>query len=157
MCTVDKLAESAAANTTDATRGRVDLVATRSRAGALGGKAREHVVEESIERLGREGLERLGRRGGFYAVPVVGQAVAVGDTVMDGMNAYDALVTATTGKGVGQHVDATMAMRDSQRGLNAFPDANYVGSGTHTIGQGTHQNPILQEVKKSSHSCCSKL
>ena len=142
----DKLAASAAANTSDAAKGRVDLVATRSRAGALGGKAREHLVEEGIERVGREGLERLGKRSGLYAIPIAGQALAVGDTVMDAMNGYDALVTATTGKGFGQHVDATIAMRDSQRGLNAFPDAGYVGTGTHTMGQGTQQNPILQEI-----------
>jgi len=143
----DKVAEAAAGNAEDAMQGRVDLVATRSRAGKAGGKLREHVVEEGIERIGREGLERLGRRGGLYAVPVVGQAVALSDTVRDGMDAYDLVVQATTGQGVGQHVDQTMAMRNSQRGLGAFPEASYVGEGNHTMGQGTQQNPILQEIK----------
>ena len=143
----DKVAESAAGNMEDAMDGRVDLVATRSRAGKVGGKAREHLVEEGIERLGREGIERLGRKGGFYAIPVVGQGVAIADTVRDGMDAYDLLVQSTTGQGVGQHVEQTMAMRDSQRGINAWPEASYVGEGNHTMGQGTQQNPIVQEIK----------
>jgi len=141
------VAEKAEANAEDAAKGRLDLVATRSRAGAVGGKLREHAVEEGVERVGREAVERLARRGGFYAVPVVGQAVAVTDTIRDGLDAYDTLVQTTTGKSYGQHVDDTIAMRDSQRGVNAFPDASYVGEGTHTIGQGTKQNPILQEIK----------
>ncbi len=141
-----KLAEKAAANAEDAAKGRLDLVATRSRAGASGGKLREHIVEEGVERIGREAVERVAKSGGYYAVPVVGQVMAVSDTIRDGMDAYDTLVRTTTGKGFGDHVDSTIAMRDSQRGLGAFPHANYVGSGDHTIRQGSKQNPILQEI-----------
>ena len=146
----ETVAEKAAGTAGDFASGRVDLAATRSRTGALTGQLREHAVEEGVEAIGRRAVNRIARRGGFYAVPVVGQAVAVGDTVRDGMDAFDAVVRVNTGKGFGKHVDETMQMRNQGRGLDALiPDGSYVGEGTHQVNQGSHraENAILREIK----------
>ena len=146
----ETMAEKAAGTAGDLASGRVDLAATRSRAGAATGALREHAVEEGVEAIGRRAVNRIARRGGFYAVPVVGQGMAVADTVKDGMDAFDAVVQVNTGKGFGTHVDETMQMRNQGRGLGALiPDGSYVGEGDHQLNQGSHraENAILREVK----------
>ncbi len=143
----EQTAERLANNADDIGRGRIDLTTTRSQAGRVGGKAREHVVEEALERVGREAIDRIATRGGAYGIPVVGQAAAIGDTIMDGFNIYDTAIGLTTGKGFGQHVDDTIGMRNSRSGsANLFPQAGYVGEGVHTLNQGKKVNPIAQEI-----------
>lgn len=132
----------------DFATGRADVAATRARGGKAGGKVREHLVEEGIERIGREAVERIATRGGAYAIPVAGQVLATTDMVRDGMDALDTVVQINTGKGIGQHVDQTIAMRDNQSAANQlFPTASYVGEGTHEVGQGTKRNPFMQELQ----------
>ena len=137
-----------AATAEDFATGRPDLAATRTRAGIAGGKIREHAVEEGIERAGREVIERIATRGGAYAIPVAGQVLATTDMVRDGMDAIDTVIQINTGESVGEHTDKTIAMRDKNRSIGSlFPEAGYVGEGIHQIGQGTKQNPIVQEIQ----------
>ena len=141
-------AARAGATAEDLTTGRADVAATRTRSGIAGGKMREHVVEEGIERVGREAIERIATRGGAYAIPVIGQALATTDMVRDGMDAIDTVIQINTGESVGEHTDKTIAMRDKNRSIGSlFPEAGYVGEGIHQIGQGTKQNPIVQEIQ----------
>ena len=140
-------AQRVASTAEDIATGRPDVAATRTRSGIAGGKAREALVEEGVERIGREAVERIARRGGAYAIPVVGQGLATADMVRDGMDAFDTVVQVNTGQGMGEHIDQTIAMRDSQSpAAQLFPTPGYVGGGIHELGQGTKQNPLVQEI-----------
>ena len=139
--------EKAKGTAGDLATGRVDLAATRARSARAGGKAREHLVEEVAERIGRRAINRATLKGPLYSLPIAGQAMAAADTVMDTMSAYDTVVEVATGKGYGQHVDDTIAMRNDGRTSTAlFPEAKHVGDDIHTISQATETNPILQEI-----------
>lgn len=128
-------------------RGDVDRAAVGTRSGALAGKAREHLVEEGIER----GVKTIGRRAGTFAVPVVGPVLGTLDTINDAKGAYSAVLEANTGMGIDEHLSATARTRDRGRGVNAlFPEATSVmpsDGSIPQITQGTPQNAIAQEAK----------
>jgi hypothetical protein len=144
----EKLTEKAKGTAGDLLKGRADLAATRARSGAVGGKVREHFVEEGIERIGREAVERIATRGGAYAIPVAGQLIATADTVNDAFGIADTVLTATSGKGTGQHVDQTIAMRNRGRQPESlFPQARQVGDDIHEVNQSKPVNPSMQEIR----------
>ena len=125
--------------------------AIRAEAGKNTGRLREHILEEGVERIGRRAVNRALTRGTAYAVPVFGQAITTYDAINDAAQFADIGVEALTGKGYGRHVDDTIAMRDSNSGVNALDvDPGYVGDGIHEIGQGTAHNP-LQEIGNRIH------
>lgn len=144
----EKLAEKASGTAGDLLKGRADLAATRARSGVVGGKVREHLVEEGVERIGREAVERLATRGGAYAIPVAGQLLATADTITDAFDVADTVLTATSGQGMGQHVDQTIKMRNKGRQPESlFPQARQVGDDVHEINQSKPVNPTLQNVR----------
>ena len=144
-------AESAAAKggstANDFMKGRVDLAQSRMRTARATSHLREGIVEELGERFVKRAGQRLATKGPMYAVPVVGQAAGVYDTVQDAGAIADAVVEFNTGKTVGAHWDDTREMRDEGRGLDGlFPEAEFVGDGTQTVNQGSKVNPFWQEA-----------
>ena len=129
-------------------RGDVDRAAVGTRAGAMTGKAREHLIEEGAER----GVKALARRGARLSVPVVGPVLGTMDTVNDAKSAYSAVLEATTGKNFDQHVETMAHTRDRGRDIGGgwYPEAGSVmpsDGSIPEITQGTRSNPIAQEVK----------
>ena len=141
------VAKKGAASVGDYTEGDAIGAQARLKGAQYGGQVREHVAEELAEGLGRRAAKKIGGRAGLYAVPVVGQGLAMYDGVKDTMDIADTVLQATSGQGMGQHVDQTIAMRDQGRDLGAlFPEPGYVGTGIHTINQSQPVNPIIQEA-----------
>jgi hypothetical protein len=136
-------------------RGDVDRAAVGTRAGAVTGQLREHLVEEGVEAAAKWGAKRAGT----FAVPVVGPVLGTLDTVNDAKNAYSSVLEATTGKNLDQHVDIMAQTRDEGRGLGAlFPEAGSVMPSDGSIPevtQGKRQNPIAQEVKARFNDAAS--
>ncbi len=144
----EKVTEQFKGTADDRVKGRADLAATRARTGAVGGKVREHFVEEGIERIGREAVERIATRGGAYAIPVAGQLLATADNINDAFGVADTVLTATSGKSTGQHVDQTIAMRNRGRQPESlFPQARQVGDDIHQINESKPVNPTMQEIR----------
>ena len=145
-------AESAAfkggSTATDLMKGRVDLANSKLRTAKATSHLREGIVEELGERFVKRAGKRLATKGPMYAVPVVGQAAGVYDTVQDAGAIADAVVEFNTGKTVGAHWDDTREMRDEGRGVEGlFPEAEFVGDGSpQTVSQGSKVNPFWQEA-----------
>ena len=145
------LAKKGSSSAEDYTKGDALGANARLKGAEYGGKVREHVAEETAEMLGRKAAKRMGGKVGLYAVPVVGQGIAMYDGVRDTMDIADTVLQATSGQGMGQHVDQTIAMRNAGRGLAGFDggyDPGYVGDPmqVHTVTQINAPNPIVQEA-----------
>jgi hypothetical protein len=131
--------------------GNLVSAGVKAEAGRNAGKLREHLVEEGLERIGKRTAQRFLKRGALGTIPVVGQAVTTYDAINDGLALADIGVLALTGKGYGQHVDDTIAMRDSNSGLNALDvKPGYVGEGDHVIGQGLSPNPFQGVINRGT-------
>jgi len=153
----ERAAETVSNSADDLVGGRVDLATTRSQSGRVGGKVREHFVEEGLERVGKEAVERIAARGGLYGIPVVGQVMATADTIQDGFAIADVALTATSGQGMGQHVDQTIGMRNQGRQPESlFPLAKQVGDDIHQINQSSPVDPTMQGIKNRATRVAQK-
>ena len=138
--------------------GRVDLTTTRTQSGKYAGKAREHLVEEGVEQIGK----RIGKKVGLASLGPVGAGLAVIDTANDIRDGVNVVSEIATGKDYDTHIDETIQMRDDKYNplTNLFPSASsnylstnaYQADGTpHVMGQGSSENAIAREIKTRAH------